>query len=162
MYNVDFNKTVEDVSPPLLRKSKMISWLKALISPVIYVYNSFIAYTDEKRLEISYNFQTQHIERMLNNNYPAAGGLIYIDNAGSYLPINYTFFSAEGQPYLGFTYFNSEAMGYFDFTYNFSEYAQEYDFKVMVPEGFDLDENEMRAKINKYKIAGMRYQIIRF
>jgi hypothetical protein len=162
MYNVDFDKTAEDLTPPLLRKSKMIAWLKVLVSQIIIVYNSFLAFMDAQRLELSYNFQTQHMERMLNDKYPDAANGIYIDNSGSYLPIFYTFFQSEGQPHLDFTYFNSEAMGYLDFTYSFDEYAQEYDFKVMVPSALVFDQDEMKAFINKYKVAGMRYQIITF
>ncbi|MDQ3072475.1 MAG: hypothetical protein M3Q97_04315 [Bacteroidota bacterium] len=159
MYSINPQKLAKELLNELLRKPIHTAWVELLVFPIHDLKDRFLAFVTFVQLQVSYNFQTQNVERMLNDKYPTASPDIYIEHTHDRLPRRFAFYASEDQDKLGTAYFESELQGHLFDTYFNSEYDQETDFIVKVPAALTYDEDEMKAHINKYKLAGKRYAI---
>lgn len=159
MYNLNFSNLTRQLPPALLRKPKMLAWLRTLHLLLNDVNLDFTSYIEEKRKEVSFTGQTIVLEKLLNESYPAAADGIWIDNAGTFHDPGYGYLKAEGQPHPGFGYLKSEGQPHPGFGYLKAEDSGAVNFTVNVPVSVSFDETDMRVLIDKYKAAGMQYII---
>ena len=164
MFNVDFNNIVQFFLPPHKRKLKRIEWLKALVKPIIELYNIFMIYRTNTIYSLSFTGQVIYLKKLLNDTYNNGSTGIYITD-GTFMLKTYLFHKSEGGAKTYF--FNKSENAAKTYLFHKSEYAVTYDFVVMVPSAIysilQQDNNQglnnMTALINKYKIAAKRYTI---
>lgn len=168
MWSIDFDFHLFNLVPTFLRKPVRMAWLKVFLSQLKWLHQQFLSFRIVANREATYNGQVMVLERMLNLNYydediwasppdPTAAGHIYIDHTLDNLPSNYIFFNSESQEPL-YIYNDSEAEPPV-FVYSQQEYYSQVAFNVMVPVALTFNQDEMRARIDKYVIAGFNYQI---
>lgn len=142
------------IAKPDNDKPKHIAWVYSCLHVMELMHNSFLEYREQKLLELSYNGQTMMLEYALNNTYPEAAGLIYIDNQtinNDSVYIN--FLSESDEP--NYIYFLSENVD--QYVGYLSEGTLSVDFVVYYPNTFAPDRNQMAAFIKKYAVAGKRF-----
>ncbi|MGE0635977.1 MAG: hypothetical protein AB7G44_05005 [Bacteroidia bacterium] len=167
-YNISFNTWLGNLMQWFDAGQKTMAWLRVLISPIEYVHTQFLAFRDIVNREASYNGQVMVMERMLNIQYydadawasppdPTAGGRIWIAHTLSSLPSNYLFYQSEGQepPYIYYDSENQQPV----YVYYEQEYYSAVAFTIMVPVSLTFNQDEMKARINKLRIAGFNYTI---
>lgn len=154
MYVVDYDKVPERLIPGLLRKTKMLAWLKVCLTGVKNLYNDFLTFRTEKLKDVSYNSQTIMMVKFLNDQYPDALGNIYIENISSTAQTWVLYTEAEQVPYVLY----SQAEGLSQPLITFNELIP-FDFFVWVPTTLNFDPDEMRVRVDKYKLASKRFQI---
>jgi hypothetical protein len=159
MYKITVDKFVFKRTDPDLRKPKNVAWVQNMLSPMQTVNDEFVSEIARLKDELSINSQTMVLEWALNNKWPDAGGGILIDNTPDHKPRYYVWAQAENQGFLGYVRSKDEGYPAIAFVYSRDEYAVENDFIVKVPAALDFDEDEMKAFINKYKLADKRYKI---
>lgn len=84
-YDFDLFKLVEQYLPPILRKPKILAWLKSLFAPIQTLKTSILAYFTYARREIRMNGQVIVLENYLNDTFDSVLRRIKIfDNSGRY------------------------------------------------------------------------------
>jgi hypothetical protein len=159
MYNLDIDSLVFKRTPPDLRLPKYVAWMQNMLSPMQTVNADFVSTMNGLKEELSINGQTMILEWALNQKWPAAGGGILIDNTPDHKPRYYIFGEDENQGFLGYVRSEDEGFPPLIYLYGEEEYEVENDFTVKVPASLDFDTDEMKAFINKYKLADKRYKI---
>lgn len=87
IYKIDFGKLVIWLTPVILRKERMIAWLHALITPIIYLYDKFLGFREDTNYWLHINGQVCYLEKMLNDKYDRDSRRIYIDKGKNYEPV---------------------------------------------------------------------------
>lgn len=158
MFGIQIRNTIKRLLPPPLRKPKFIAWLYRLFFKQRMdkvAFDELRAYWD---YNLQFNSQTMSLEARLNQQYNLIMGSIYIVTQNSANDAVYTFWLNENQP-SPFIYFLAEGDSPTYITWLGEGSASAADFIVYVPSGLIFDENEMRAIIDLYRLAGKRYAI---
>lgn len=66
MFNLNFYQLVVSWMPWFLRKPKFIDYLKSLISPLVYLYQTFYNYRNLTKFKLIHNGQVIYLEHCLN------------------------------------------------------------------------------------------------
>jgi hypothetical protein len=141
--------------PHVLRTHRMMSWMNALVSPVVTVYNLFLRYRNAKLYQLGITPQVCFLEKMLNDRFDPQDRRIYIGDGLRYDPI-YIFQDDEEKPI--WLYDESEAQPVYLYT-DGETLLNGDDFIVYVNVLIPFNEIEMKALLNSYKLAGKRYKI---
>ena len=157
VYLVDFRQFVAQVLGRLTRNTRQIAWLSALVEPVRVLYAEFLEYRTATTYALSLSTQTKVLEYALNTKWPAAGGLIYIENVSRAASVFWLFddTSSAADPV---TISADPAPT----PYLYDDAAIEpitTSFIVFVPDTLVFVEAEMRALVDRYKLIGTTYQI---
>ncbi len=157
MYNVNWDKFIDNMLPWFLRKEVIKGYLRALLTPIKNIYSAFIEFIDNRRWIGQGSGQVMPLETILNT-------IFYNDPF-----LNLIFISDKEVPEWVYLFNLAEALDpqYF---YNFSEPANsvfifnsydpsEPDFVVNVPDSLIFDINYMKSVINRHKLAGTSYLI---
>ena len=72
-YNVDFNRWIEQLVPPILRSKVLLAILKAMIIPIIYIHEEFLKKKTDVERRLDTTAQRTSIESYLN-------GLFFLKN----------------------------------------------------------------------------------
>ena len=94
-FDVDFDNAVWTYLPVRLRGNVMFAWLKALISPVKYIYNLFSNYQAKQLYFLAHNSQVCYMQAALNDAFDPNYRRIYITDGASESPW-YLYNDAEG------------------------------------------------------------------
>jgi len=168
MFNLNFNQLLNSWTASSDRMPLRMAFLRVHLRGIQILWSDLVAYRKQANRKASATFQTMSMERMLNLKFysisawsslaaPTAGGRIWIENTSSIVNSNFIYSDNENQQ-SRFIYANSEAQPPM-YIYSYAEYLSQYDFKVMIPVSLVYDEAELRAEIETYKIAGIRYTI---
>lgn len=149
-YNIDFKKLVGQLLGFLLKKTKRIAWLTAVLKPLRNLHDEFVAFTDLKAYEVKWNGQTIKLEKLLQDKF--GGGITITNNSQSLDSMAF----GDGVDVGG----NWGDGPDFD-----SFIGADYDpaltnFTVNVPGAIVFVQSEMEAWINKYKMFGTTYNIV--
>jgi hypothetical protein len=140
MYQIDWFKWLDYYVWDSVRKDKHVSWLKALITPIIRMHNSFLSYKQSVDFDLKVNSQTVKLKWGLNQLFDSAlSRITIVDNANN--QADFIFLASENAPLYLPNFLNSN----------------EYEFEVQVPVsliGFDA---QIRAFLNTYKLPSKRY-----
>jgi hypothetical protein len=194
MFNINFDKLINNNLDAFVRQPKTVNRLKVAIKPVKDLYNEYVALRNQKILEANATGQVIYLEKLLNDKFDPTGTGIYIDSNLAPNPF-YLYQKAEAVPPVYVynkwdataTYFPDyrAVVGtsvYKSLTINVgsnpvinptnwvfekeilylrqkSEFLTNFNFIVWVPVAVTFSTNEMKALINKYKIAGKTYLI---
>lgn len=157
IYDINYRKLVTWLVPVPLRGVVMLSWLMALVSPFIDLYNNLIRFRDAVLYRLTITPQVVYLEKMLNDRFDIIERRIVIKDGQEFLPL-FLFKKAEVKPI--FFYRKSETTKPKTHLLTKGEVgAFTWDFVVFVPVLVPFDINEMIALINAYKLADKVYKI---
>jgi len=162
MFNVDFIELIKQNVPAKLCKTKLLAWIKALISPILQLHSDFTSYRAECDYFVNHTFQVIYLEKILNDIYDPDDRGIYIEDTPP-IDVFAIYNSSEGIETAAL-YNSTESSAEALILYNESEVLQPQDFIIMIPSnvyGFLTTQQftEMRALVNKFKFAGIRFNI---
>lgn len=159
-YDVDFNRWVVQLLPPLLRSRVLVVLLRVLILPLIQLHSRFIIYRQAVEGRLNVTASVQDIERVLNAAFFLKMRQIYIKDENSEQRTCLCF-QQEHMPAV----FVNPAIT----IYQPDEVADRPNFTVYIPDFLctSLNKDEDRYKgnylriivnlLNYYKPAGRRY-----
>lgn len=151
-FNVDFNKLVLLLTPTFLRKNAFFSFLKAVVTPVGSVYDSWLKMRSENLYKLAHNGQIAYLRAALNDRFDPSLRRIYIGDGNRFIR-KYIYTHVEQKPkFLGTMFLHSR-----------DDYADTgVDFIVFVPGSIvDAQIYELKALINFYKEGVKRYKIVK-
>jgi hypothetical protein len=160
---LNFKEAFKYLIPAQIRGVKNVDWIGALLAPIQSLNVLFNEYVLGTRYDLSFNGQVVYLEHVLNDMFDDVSRRIYIDDpSGQQVYTPYVFNRVEQQPPLIVTN-KSEALPT-PFLYNTPELVVSTDFVVNVPTSVlnATVQNQMKALINKYRIAGKRYTFATF
>ncbi|AZI53912.1 hypothetical protein EIB75_10580 [Epilithonimonas vandammei] len=151
-FNTDFQKLVKLHLPTTMRTAEMQQWVQSLTAPIIYLNNDFLEFRNNNLYILQHNSQVCYMRGVLNDKFDPQQRRIYIDD-GDLHTRQYIYTDGEKKPkYLGTMYLYDDA-----------EYEDTgVDFVVWIPENLEYDDFEMRAQIDRYRLASKRYKIKKF
>lgn len=163
-YDIDFNVLANLLTPPFLRKPKLIDWLITLLKPLEEVNYKFKAFRRQAIYKVTHNGQVVYLQKVLRDAYDNEQRRILIQDAFSRDPL-YIYPEANQLP----AYIYSEAENQPVYLYDNSIFdAGDYDFVVLFPLKLkpltDFETNileiQIKSLINYYKLASKRYIIL--
>jgi hypothetical protein len=152
-----------DLVPPDLRQSRLLAFLNALLAPLQEVNQRFIDLVGVLFYKTSFNGQVIYLEHLINDAYDNEQRRCYIDDPSGILqqPL-YVYHKYEGQ--IDPVIYTKAENGTQPIIYGETEDDLLPDFIVYMPADAytSLNEPNLRAIINQYRIAGKRYTIETF
>jgi len=163
-FTFDIPTFVRRLTPPLLRKSRQLAWIKALLQPVDTLKDNLNDYVLDVAFRARLNSQVLMLEYGLNELYDNSLRRIYITTStGFYQREKYTYFTQEGQPDVFLRNTSEAPIASETYIYSTQEQfdliADTTFFTVHVPTGLTSVEDRIKSTINKYKLAGKTYTI---
>jgi hypothetical protein len=164
---LNIDRLVRWLLPIRKRKPLIIALLKVCTNPVKLLYQELLTFRDEKLNQLLYNGQVIYLQRILNIRFNSGNPGIYITDAVEIDELVIYRRSENKQPVYIYTRaelditdpaYDPDAVS--TYMYTRAEYQSGYDFKVKVPAAITFDQNEMKAVIDSYRLAGKRYQIV--
>jgi hypothetical protein len=158
-YRVDFDTLAQQMLPSLLRRPRLIAWLRSLLTPLRQLYTDFITYTRYAQRELSYNGQTMILEGALNDGFDSGVRRITVSNTDTELLPLYINFSIELEPEKPVR-FASESPPWL-YVPAFDEFNTQLDFIVRAPSILYTPERarQLHARIQRFKPATRRYSL---
>lgn len=159
MFNINFNKIIILILPPHKRGSKHIALLQTFIKPIIELYNSFISHRETTLDELNFDGSTIHFEFILNKKFNNGGEGIVIETIVNTSQVFIPCKSSGGDT----IYVKNKAHASVENLYigNKAYYDSLLDFIVKIPIQLYtyLNLDEVRAYVDKYRLAGKTYEI---
>lgn len=151
---------IKGAIPPFWRKSRLIAWIKALISPVQTLTDDFVQFKADKKYDVSFNGQVIYLEHLLNDRFDDTQRRIYITDSTTQIIAPFVYNKVEQKEI--YIYNKSESTPFFLFGKN--EYLTGTDFIVHVPTALLTPSVEiiLVALVKRYKIAGKRFEVKTF
>lgn len=156
MFNIDFNKLVNNLLPWFLRGPRLRAWLMSLIAPIISLHTAFLMYRSSTIFSVGTTGMVLSLESMLNDvfNPDTLYPRIYISDAARKDKL-YLYNTAEGRPA---RFHNSGESFPPVYLTNIGE-STGFDFTVWVPAALSFDHDQMFSLVAKHKAAGFQFQI---
>ncbi|MBS2100718.1 hypothetical protein [Carboxylicivirga linearis] len=156
MFGIDFNNVVIWLIPKVLRKAFNIAWLKALVTPIISLYNQFTSYKADILYKLDHNGQVCYLEGALNDAFDTDERRIYISDAGGDT-ITLIHRDSDNDPLV----LDADDYSAFIMHNDSAYFGGSYDFIVNIPYQFsDASLYRLRALVDYYKLAGKRYDVV--
>ena len=133
----------------------MMYWLLALVTPIIFLYGDFKRFRTAKKYQLLITPQVCYLEKMLNDAFDFTLRRITIVDA-VWFPATNIFQELELKPLALYT--EIEALPLILYTEGEAGDFQD-DFVVEVPISLVFNQDQMKATINNYKLAGTKYKI---
>jgi hypothetical protein len=97
LFDLDYGSLVMQLLPVKLRQSKMIAWLKVLVSPVIRLYELFKTNRSDDLYRLAHNGQVCYLQVALNDLFdPILRGVLIVD--GPFEDPLFTYLVPESKP----------------------------------------------------------------
>jgi hypothetical protein len=164
IYKVDWPVVLRWMVPFEIRLVPLVQWVKALCSPVIKLYNEFIAYKNEKDYDLEITGQVCRLERMLNDKYDSRLRRIFITDGGGAEAL-WLYTDAELQPLIVYDDFEE----FIDagerepdlYLYTDGEVDGDLvnDFVINIPISISFNRDELIGKVKRKRLPGMRFDI---
>lgn len=158
MFKLNISKHVSRTTPPAWRKVFTAAWLESLLAPVKTVNDLLLAWVEARRVELTYNGQTIHLERMLNDLFDPQERRIHVVHSTDLRDFDY-FYRESQQP--DFDYLPIEGTAT-RFMYSSFEYEtlQIDGFRVTIPTVLAAAEDPIRGQILRYRLATIPYELL--
>lgn len=157
IFDISYKKLTTWLVPEVLRKSKTMALLNALVSPVVFIYNLFLINRRNNLYKLMITPQICYVEMALNDKYDSSNRQIKIVQPKRKEPL-FVYRKVENRPV--FLYTKSEAAKPKTWLYQKGEAsANQYDFIVQVPATVSFNMNEMTAVIDSYILPDKEYKI---
>ena len=140
-------------------------WLATLLTPLQTLHSVFLVYARQARKEASYNSQTAVFEFLLNERFNNSLTGIFIDNVFFNLTIaqEYRFYISEssfGYPSNYWKFLNEgNTQSYSVFQNELFSFGATFIVNVPIALQNIIDENELKAVIDRYRLADKTYSI---
>lgn len=155
VYDIDFKKLVNWLTPYPLRDEFLLSLLGVQVYSIAQLHQLFIRFIAAKIYQLKITPQVCYLEMLLNDSFDFTLRRIRIADAIWYLPTS-LYQEAELKPVA----LNLEGEGSPTYLYTDSEAGTfKDDFIVLVPAGLIFNSLEMRGKVDSYKLSGTHYKI---
>ena len=156
MFGINFNTVVVWLMPKVFRTVFNTNWLKALVKPIITLYNKFIGKRSDNLYKLEHNGQVCYLEAALNDAFDIALRRIYISDAGGDVVKLIHRDTDETILIVG-----DDTQGAFIVHNDSAYFGGSYDFIVNIPYQFsEADMYRLRALVDYYKLAGKRYDVV--
>ncbi len=160
IYNIDFGNLANLLTPPFLRKVKLIDWLIVLLKPLEEVNVSFKSFRNDAIYQVTHNGQVFSLQKVLNDAYDNTERRIRIVDSFVVDPL-YIYPEDDERPVYVYPEGQEPPYVYDDVVFE----EIDVDFIVLLPSDFrpsnDEDrrilEIQIRSLINYYKLASKRY-----
>lgn len=138
--------------------SRHLKWLACLMKPMDQLNTTFKNWVADVRGQMYLSGQVLYMEHYLNDLYDATLRRIYIDDGDAGTP--FFVYNKADLTQNEYVYNKSESETA-PVLYNHADYAGQVDFIVVIPWASipSDDETIMKARVNKYKLAGKRFSI---
>jgi hypothetical protein len=157
IFDISYKKLTTWLVPEVLRKSKTMALLNALVSPVVFIYNLFLINRRNNLYKLMITPQICYVEMALNDKYDSSNRQIKIVQPKRKEPL-FVYRKVENKPV--FLYTKSETAKPKTWLYQKGEAsANQYDFIVQVPATVAFNMNEMTAVIDSYILPDKEYKI---
>lgn len=156
IYDLHLNQLIVHFLPTGLRRTKMISWLRCLIKPMVNIHTQFINYRRDTNYKIDHTPQVFSMENVLNDAFDVQLRRIIISD-GAYRDGVYFYNPEEQKPVHFYDPDENSPVHFFDGSELFS---LDTDFVVLVP--FQLTEAQeirMRSLIDFYRLPDKTYNL---
>lgn len=155
IFNIDYNKIIQWLQPKAIRHPLTMAWLRLLVSPVAKAHQLFKRNRANNLYMLGITPQVCYLEKMLNDRFDFGSRRIRIgDPAGQ--DVWFAYQEEELKPEV--MYQESEEQPVYTYSDNEAGVITT-DFIVYVPASLSFNENEMKALLDMYKMAGKRYKI---
>jgi hypothetical protein len=156
VFSIDFNVLLQILLP--LRKRKLIrqSWLAALISPVVYLYQLFLNQRQTHLYTLSHTSQVVYMQAILNDRFDMQLRRIYISDTPDISP--QTLFTNPEQKY-AFLYTTAENENLPLYTQTEIAGAQN-GFILNIPAILNVDHVLLSALVDAYRLPSKNKYII--
>ncbi len=156
MFDIDFNNVVVWLTHRRVLTVFNVAWLKALVSPIVDLYNEFKSYREDILYKLSHNSQVCYIEAVLNDAFDVVERRIYISDAGGEV-VTLINRDTDGNSLI----INDDANGGIIIHNDSAYFGGSYDFIVNIPYQFtDAEIYRLKALVDYYKLAGKRYDVV--
>lgn len=161
IFEIDLNKWVVLLLPTTLRQSKMIAWLKVLVSPIVSLHYKFIQKRNEDLYKLSHNGQVCYLRKALNDAFDPTQRRIKISDGNRYKS-QYIYTEGERKPkFLGTMYLRDNSV-YDDTGVDFLvllplDIWNSYKTEIAIGEYRFYD---IEALVDFYRLASKRYKIV--
>jgi hypothetical protein len=143
-YFIDWTIFITQRLPYVLRKPLQIAWIKALIAPLIIIYNAFTSAVVEFRIRAKITPQVRILRGALNSYFDATERRITIEDGTGEANL-FIFNVSENKP----VYLPKFITG-----------ANSVYFIVKIPSVLAAREGEIFAFLKTYKLVGTRFKIV--
>ncbi|MBD3748928.1 MAG: hypothetical protein IE931_05485 [Sphingobacteriales bacterium] len=145
--------------PHFLVRPKHLAWLTVLLYPLVWLYDQFLVYRDDKLKEATINSSVNRFTRALRDKF--LDETIYIVHPFNYLEQAFVYLEIEGAT-IEYDYLDIEAHLPVDYDSLQSEFDSETDFIVRIPVSLAEQTNEVSLFVQKYAFYGKRFRIETF
>lgn len=164
IYNIDFRKLANMLTPPFLRKLTHIDWLETLFKPLEEVNFKFKIFRKESIYKVTHNGQVVYLQKVLNDAFDNEFRRIYIVDSFAIEPLWVYPEANQRDIYIGEVGDSETVYVYDESIFDDSD----VDFIVVMPielmpaTDYDLNivEIQIKSLVNYYKLASKRYKII--
>lgn len=157
MITIDWTNFVQTELPRNKRTVINFEWLTFLLAPAIRVYDELQAFFADVRYRTAFNGQVMYLEKLLNEAFNDDGDEIFIEDG----PISDTYLFNENELNEDTYIFNEDETPETEvYLYNEDESAgDEIGFIINIPASLTINEPQLIAMVNAYKLAGISYTI---
>jgi len=161
MFDVDFEKLITWLLPPLLRQTIVFAWMRALCAPVVSMYNAFMTARTQHLYQLNHDSRVFSMQAVFNDAFDNVERRIYITD-GLNKDRLYIFTREADLPVWLHTRGEDSPI----YIWNRADYADTgVDFIVWVPGAITMTAvalTQLGSLIETYKLASKRWVIYRF
>ena len=156
-FNINIAKLAIQLLPMCLRGGKMKGFIKSCAEPLKYTGDFFEDYRAEQDYRITHNGQVCYLKAVLNDKFdPLLRGITIQDGDGDFDGVIIKERS-EDEPLIIAKRVSETPTTVFKRNFGGSRSVS---FRVKLPLRLRTDLYDVNATVNKYKVAGMRYEVI--
>lgn len=142
--------------PSGLRQVIVVAFVRALHVPADWLYSRFFANRGDNLYRLAITSQVCYLEKALNDRFDAADRRIYIGD-GSINRSTHIYTHTENYPL--YACVRSEKRPIYLYVRNSSGTTEKNDFIISVPASLSFDHDELRALVDRSKLASKTYTI---
>ena len=156
-FNIDFNRLAVYWFPTFLRKPRLIAFGWVLIYPLLLLYISVMKQRKQNLIKLNFNYQKFSLQKRLNDAFDVIERRIKIVRAVQYDGV-FLYTEAEDDAFFNKTKWLHDSTNPI-YLRTEAELYSEFDFLVEIP-NTGINQIQMRAEIDFYKLPSKRYQIV--
>jgi len=162
IYQIDFSKVSERLTPFFWRKPIYLSYLKAALAPLQTDNGEFFSFVSATWTKLQYTGQHLALEEYLNDNYDDTLRRIFITENDLTFDRLDLYKQGETDPTPLSLYKQGEISPAPISLYKSSEGLGGDNFTVNIPVSITFNEDILRSQLDFYVIAGKNYNIVTF
>ena len=157
IYIVNWTKLLNWLLPEVLRKPKLLAFMKALVYPINLLHNDLLRFKKQKEYQLSINSQVCRLQALLNDRYDSFNRRLYIDD-GQLGNEVYVFTDAEDSPLGLFTAAENNPVDVYN---DYELHGTAADFIVFIPNALNgsININDLVSLVNQNKLPGKKWQV---